>query len=242
MNCPGCTFPMKAESLDGLYGASLEIDVCSHCNGLWFDGRESLQLSPGAMLRLFAALYEQREAARQPLVPEKHCPRCDAELIETFDMQRGTRFTYFRCAQHGRYTTFFQFLREKNLVRAPTPKQLTELKDRVKQVDCSNCGAPIVLSEAVACTHCQAPISILSEESINQTLQQLQQKELKRTTVDPALAARLVMDQMDALRKMRQLEGPRYAWSAELGTRADSFDLVEVGARVVVGLIKGLLS
>ena len=239
MDCPGCTHPMEAEKYDAIYGGKLEIDVCHHCNGLWFDGRESLQLAPGATLKLFAAMYERKEAAQQPLVPSKRCPRCAHGLVETFDMQRGTRFTYFRCEAHGRYTTFFQFLREKNLVRAPTPKQLAELRATVKQVDCSSCGAPIVLAQTVTCVHCAAPVSILSEESINQTLTELQQKEAKRTTVDPTLAARLVMDQMKAARLDLELNAPlQYRWSAGRGVGGD---LVALGARALVGIIAGLL-
>jgi hypothetical protein len=232
---------MQAEMFNAQYGGEIEVDACHHCNGLWFDGRESLQLAPGATLKLFASMYERKESAQQPLVAEKSCPRCDKALVETFDMQRGTRFTYFRCEAHGRYTTFFHFLREKNLVRAPTPKQLAELKATVKQVDCSNCGAPIVLDKTVTCVHCSAPVSILSEDSINQTLQDLQKKEAKRTTVDPALAAKLVMAQMQAIKHDNEVNGPlSYRWSSR-GTSAVGGDLVELGARALVGIIAGLL-
>ncbi len=240
MNCPGCTHPMQAEKLSALYGGDVEIDACHHCNGLWFDGRESLQLAPGSTLKLFASMYERKAAAQQPLVSDKRCPRCRGSLIETFDMQRGTRFSYFRCDAHGRYTTFFHFLREKNLVRAPTLKQLAELKARVKQVDCSNCGAPIVLDQTVTCTHCAAPVSILSEDSINQTLKELQQQEAKRTTVDPTVAARLVMDQLKVARHEQDANAPlSYRWSL----RGDSVggDLVALGARALIGVIAGLL-
>ncbi len=241
MDCPGCTHPMQAEKLAATYGGELEIDACHHCNGLWFDGRESLQLAPGATLRLFASMYERKASAHQPLISDKRCPRCHNPLVETFDMQRGTRFTYFRCEAHGRYTTFFQFLREKNLVRAPTPKQLAELRATVKQVDCSNCGAPILLAQTVTCGHCAAPVSILSEDSINQTLKELQQKEAKRTTVDPTVAARLVMDQLQAIKHDRELNAPlAYRWSAR-GTHTVTGDLVELGAHALLGLIAGLL-
>ena len=232
---------MQAETLDAQYGGQVEVDVCHHCNGLWFDGRESLQLAPGSTLKLFGAMYARREVARQPLAPDKRCPRCDGALGETYDMQRGTRFTYFRCQAHGRYTTFFQFLREKNLVRAPTPRQLAELKAPVKQVLCSNCGSPILLAEGAACSHCQAPVSILAEESINQTLNELQAKEVKRTTVDPTLAARLVMNQLEVNRTMRQLDDPvKFTWSANNASSGLTGDLLEVGAQVLVDLIAGL--
>ena len=232
---------MQAEKLAAQYGGEVEVDECHHCNGLWFDGRESLQLAPGSTLKLFASMYERKAAAQQPLVDKKSCPRCSKTLVETFDMQRGTKFSYYRCDVHGRYTTFFHFLCEKNLVRAPTPKQLAELKATVAQIDCSNCGAPIVLAQTVTCNHCSAPVSILSEDSINQTLKELQQKEAKRTTVDPALAARLVMDQMKVIRHDQQMNAPlSYRWSAR-GAGSGGGDLVELGARALVGIIGALL-
>ncbi len=241
IDCPGCTHPMQAELFSALYGGEVEIDACHHCNGLWFDGRESLQLSPGATLKLFASMYERKASALQPLVPVKSCPCCSQVLIETFDMQRATRFSYFRCEDHGRYTTFFHFLREKNLVRAPTPKQLAELKANVKQVDCSNCGAPIVLAQSVTCGYCAAPVSILSEDSINQTLEQLQRQEAKRTTVDPNLAARLVMDKLQASRDYDAVAPrPTYRWSSA-GASTISGDLLVLGARALVGILSGLL-
>ncbi len=223
---------MQAETFPAIYGAQVEIDVCHHCNGLWFDGRESLQLTPGATLKLFASMYERKESARQPLVPAKRCPRCTGPLVETFDTQRGTRFSYFRCEAHGRFTTFFQFLREKNLVRSPTPMQVEELRITVKQIDCSSCGAPIVLAETLTCAHCSAPLTILSDDTINLTLRELQKQEAARTTVDPTIAARLVMDQMRVIRHEREVRDP-------LGG-SGSGDLVELGARALIGIVSGL--
>jgi len=59
-------------------------------------------------------------------------------------MQRSTRFEYLRCPHdHGRLTTFFDFLKEKDFVRPPTPAQIAKLRDSIQVVNCSNCGAPI---------------------------------------------------------------------------------------------------
>lgn len=232
MNCPGCTLEMEAQRFPANYGGEVEIDVCGHCNGIWFDGRESLQMSPGATLNLFKVLYARNEAAKSQLVPKKSCPRCAAGLVETHDMQRGTRFTYFRCAQHGRYITFFQFLREKNLVRAPTPKELVQLKEQVKTVKCSNCGGPIELALGTQCPHCAAPVSILSEDNIKQTLTQLQQREEKRTTVAPDAAARIVQAQLEAERAYRQVDPTSFGSSVSFGwgRHTDGTDLVAMGA------------
>ncbi len=243
MECPGCTLEMDEHTFPANYGGEVEIDVCSHCNGIWFDGRESLQLSPGATLNLFGILYSRNDSAKAELVPTKSCPRCDADLAETHDMQRTTRFTYFRCAQHGRYITFFQFLREKNLVRAPNPKELAQLRDRVKTVKCSNCGGPIELALGTECAFCSAPVSILSEESITNTLAQLQQREEKRTTVAPDLAARIVQAKLQAVNAYRgqgtALSGYRFA--NPLSSSTNGTDLVAFGAGVLVKALFGLL-
>ena len=65
-------------------------------------------------------------------------------------MQRSTRFEYFRCPHdHGRLTTFFDFLKEKDFVRPLTPPQIAELRKNIQVVNCSNCGAPIDLAKTL---------------------------------------------------------------------------------------------
>lgn len=235
MNCPGCTLPMNDIQLEALYGAKIEVDTCTHCNGIWFDGRESLQLSPGSTLKLFEALYAQRAQAHAEQVSEKKCPRCEGALVETQDLIKGTRFSYFRCAEHGRFTPFFQFLREKSFVRAPTPKELAELKAKVKQVDCSNCGAPISLESRTDCEHCKAPISILSGASLEATLRELAAKEEKRSTVAPDAALRMQLEKMkvESMYAQFDLEDRR--------TRRGGVDLVDVGMQFVFSAVKTLL-
>ena len=41
---------MQEHTLDGLLGRPLVVDLCEPCQSFWFDGRESLQLSPAATL------------------------------------------------------------------------------------------------------------------------------------------------------------------------------------------------
>ena len=65
-------------------------------------------------------------------------------------MQRATRFSYLHCPNdHGRLTTFFDFLREKDFIRPLTAEQLQELRQNVQTVNCSNCGAPIDVTRGV---------------------------------------------------------------------------------------------
>lgn len=220
MNCSGCGHAATAEVYEGNYTPKVEIDVCHHCNSLWFDGRESLALSPGSIVKLFESMYLRREAARQPHQALKTCPRCQAELKETFDKRLNTRFTYYRCDAHGRLITFFQFLREKGFVHEASELELEELRAKVKQVQCSNCGAPVPISQASHCEHCQAPICFLGSENLTSTLKNLADKEAKRTQVDPTVAARMVMDKMSVQRLYREFEqderGYRFNGGADL--------------------------
>lgn len=226
MNCPGCGHQATPEVYEGNYTPRVELDVCHHCNSLWFDGRESLALTPGATVKLFHSMYDRREQARQPHQALKACPRCQGELKETFDKRQTTQFTYFRCDAHGRFITFFQFLREKGFVRQASPAELDDLKARVKVVQCSNCGAPVPLSQTSHCQHCQAPICFLGGEKLEGTLRDLSEKEDKRQRVDPLVSARLVMDQLSVGRFYQQLD--REDRGQGLGT-----DLMSIGLRAL---------
>lgn len=188
---------MAVEQFDGNYGGTIEIDVCHTCNGIWFDGRESLMLPPRATMALFRSMHARAAQARVPLQEKLACPHCAGALLETHDRQRDTKFSYYRCEEHGRFTTFFQFLREKNLVRQASPKQLDELKAQLKIITCSNCGAPIALDQAVAaCAHCRAPICVLGGESLEQTLRELDAAQAKRTSIDPMVGINMMHDRL----------------------------------------------
>ncbi len=96
------------------------------------------------------------------------CPRCGAQLRRTQDMQRATRFEYFRCPNdHGRLITFFDFLKEKDFVKPLTPHQIAELRRNVESINCSNCGAPVdsrrrgptavIAARRCRCSTCSTP-------------------------------------------------------------------------------------
>ncbi len=159
---------MTALTLDGHLGTKVELDLCPPCQVIWFDHFESLRLSPGAVLHLFRVIGERRQSPA-PLKLPLRCPRCELRLLLTNDRQRNTPFRYWRCArEHGHLTTFFDFLREKNFVRPLSAQQLAELRANVQMINCSNCGAPIDLAGASACTHCGTPISMLDLKQIEQ--------------------------------------------------------------------------
>ena len=228
MNCPGCAGAMTALTLDGHLGTKVDLDLCAPCQVIWFDHFESLRLAPGGVLRLFQVISDGTPRSAAPLALLLKCPRCELRLLLTNDRQRNTPFRYWRCArEHGRLTTFFDFLREKDFVRPLSPQQLAELRANVQMVNCSNCGAPIDLAGASACTHCGTPISMIDLKQIEAITAHLRQAVEASRTVDPMLPERLAREksEVDALFAALRNDSAR--------ARGNSFDLVEVGLRLI---------
>ena len=152
---------MHERALDAMLGRTVAVDSCDACHCFWFDGHESLQLAPAAVLQLFATIGERK--ARPSIVDSASikCPRCQARLRRTTDVQRSTRFEYFKCPHdHGRLISFFDFLKTKDFIKPLTPKQLQELRQQVQTVNCHNCGAAIDLATNSTCSHCGTPLSL----------------------------------------------------------------------------------
>src|SRR5690349_2242116 len=106
MNCPNCGASMQALTMAGHYDRSLSIDLCEACQAFWFDGLESLQLEPASVLELFRIVGKAGGGVRSPLSDRARCPRCDLQLVKTFDQQRQSKFEYRRCPfDHGRLTS-----------------------------------------------------------------------------------------------------------------------------------------
>ena len=162
MQCPGCAAEMTHLALEGRLGTTTEIDLCPVCRAIWFDRFEDLHLTPGATLKVFGVISQPAGRPTAPFPTDLHCPRCNARLLLTHDMQRSTPFQYWRCdSGHGRLITFVDFLREKDFVRPLTPQQLEELRQSVQTINCSNCGAAINLGKDSVCAHCGSAVSML---------------------------------------------------------------------------------
>jgi hypothetical protein len=203
MNCPSCHSEMVTMTLEGHQGKSVAIDRCTPCQAFWFDKFESLQLSPAATLGLLQLIGEQKPTGPVSLAKEIPCPRCETPLRPTQDMQRNTRFNYFRCSHgHGRFIRFFEFLREKDFIRPLSPKQIAELRKRVRSVNCANCGAPVDLDVGAACNHCSSPLSMLDMEQPQRLIEQLKAAAASKP-VDPTLPFEL----LKAKRHMDHLYG-----------------------------------
>lgn len=191
---------MHEQTLDGHLSRPVVIDICHPCQAFWFDSRESLSLTPGSTLLLFRIIGEHAADRRQPSPAGiAKCPRCGARLRVTRDMQRTTRFEYRKCPNdHGRLTTFFDFLREKDFIRPLTPQQIAELRQNVQAVNCSNCGGPIDLTKGAACSQCGSPLSMLDMKQAEALVAQLQRAEDRTSQpVDPALPLELARARRD---------------------------------------------
>jgi hypothetical protein len=174
MQCPHCGRATTVEHLQTRLGGPLDIDICLSCQALWFDRYESLQLSPAAILRLFAIIGDAMAGARPAPWQGGRCPRCDAALVLIHDMQRTTRFQYWRCPlEHGRLITFFDFLREKDFIHPLAPAQLAELRQNFESINCSNCGAPVDVDQG-KCGHCGTPVSMLDLHQAERLIADLQ--------------------------------------------------------------------
>jgi hypothetical protein len=234
IDCPGCSQPMDRLQLERKPLGSVDVDLCVDCQVLWFDAHESLQLTPGSTLRLFEAMQRRTPAQRRPLPDSLPCPRCRFPLVRTQDIQRNTRFSYYRCeAGHGRLTPFVQFLREKDFLRPLPAAELERLKAQVRTIRCSSCGAPIDLAADTVCRYCRAPIVVLDPEAVRKTVQTLAQQEKARTTVD---VVALVDGLLEAQRHQRDLDRRYPAERADAGI---GVDLVELGLTALTALFRG---
>ena len=218
MNCPGCGAPMAAHTFEARLGRSVAIDLCLECQLLWFDHGESLQLSPASTLKLFRAIGEHGTKGRRPSPSEMPCPRCHAQLGLAHDRQRSTRFQYWRCpAGHGRLTSFFDFLREKDFIRPLSPEQIENLRRSVDTVNCSNCGAPVDLARGSACSHCASPLSMLDLEQTGRLVAQLREADRTDKPVDPALPLELARARREVEAAFASFER-QPEWTLDVGT------------------------
>jgi hypothetical protein len=193
IDCPACRAPMTQESLRGHLGTPVTIDICFACHAFWFDDRESLQLSPGSTLQLFRTIGEQAAGPRTATPADRAvCPHCGLRLVLVNDLQRATRFQYRRCPRrHGRFTTFFDFLREKNFIQPLSGEQIAELRRHVRAVNCSNCGASVDLTHRSACEHCGSALSMLDFKAAHALVEQLRAADRAGQPIDPAMALNL---------------------------------------------------
>lgn len=225
---------MTSHTVEGQLGRTVTVDLCDPCQSIWFDPRESLQLTPGATLNLFRIIGEHVAKPHELASDTAKCPRCRARLRRTQDMQRTTRFEYYRCPHdHGRLTTFFDFLKEKDFIRPLTPLQIAQLRQNIQIVNCSNCGAPIDLAGRSDCGHCGSPLSMLDMQQAEKLVARLREADRPDKPVDPALPLAMARARREAEEAFKGL--PRDSMWLEEGL---NFGLVGAGLSTLARLLK----
>jgi hypothetical protein len=210
----------------------VRIDFCFACQLIWFDDHEATELSPGGVLEVFKALDAHRAESRNPLTSLLDCPRCTSRLQLTQDLQRTTRFSYFRCPYgHGRLSPFHQFLREKNFIRPLSGAELAALKAKVRSIQCSNCGAPVDLEHETACAYCHTAVSILDPEAVARTVRELSTAEARHQSIDVNVLA-------DALMQRPPPGATPFPFSTTPGSAGLAVDLVAVGVGIIAALLR----
>ena len=168
-HCTNCSTLMSLYQLPGHYGQHIEIDVCHDCNAIWFDPSESTQLSPDGTVALFQLINERggtSSTAASKFGEGLRCVTCGAGMKLTNDRVKNTRFAYQSCPKgHGRLTTFYNFLAEKQFVRELTQLERSKLAATVQQIKCSGCGASVNIGKTDACEYCRAPVSVFDREA-----------------------------------------------------------------------------
>jgi hypothetical protein len=188
--CTNCSSLMSLYSLPGHYGQTLDIDVCLDCNAIWFDQWESTQLSPDGVVALFQLIHERGGASSS--VGAKfgeglRCITCGDGMKLTNDRVKNTRFAYQACRHgHGRFTTFYNFLSEKQFVRELTQAERAKLSSTVRQIKCSGCAAPVDLAKTDACAYCRAPVSVFDRDAAKKAIDHyLQQRHKQMPSAPP---------------------------------------------------------
>lgn len=214
--CPSCRVPMSAHRFPRKLVGEVELDLCFTCQGIWFDEYESLRLAPAGVIELFKLIHQHRDDQRQPLANPLHCPRCNERLIHSQDRVKSGLFNYLRCGEHGRFTTFAQFMIEKGFVRQLSPAEIKEVSARIGVVRCTGCGAPVDIRKDSACVHCRAPIAILDPQAVEQALAGYHRAAVKQSAApDPALLAETILfRERERSRRQRERTG---ALDADIG-------------------------
>jgi len=191
LHCPSCSEPMHSLELQRRAVGKLRIDLCFGCCLIWFDQNESAQLAPAAVIELFQQINSHRDARRMPVAAALPCPRCTQRLLVTHDLCKSGPLQYFRCSEDGgRLTPFFQFLREKQFLRALTPAEMHRVRVEVKQLQCSNCGAPVDLEESTSCPYCASPISMIDTDAVRDAMQMWSAQATRERAAEAEASAR----------------------------------------------------
>jgi hypothetical protein len=225
-------------------GNTLELDICFACQGLWFDSKENLKLTPASVVELFRLLHEHRVDQHRPLHEPMACPRCNTSLAKGFDVVRSGRYMVYRCArQHGRFSTFSSFMIEKGFVRHMTRPEIDDLAKRVGAIYCTSCGAPVDIRKDHACPYCRAAFSLIDPEAVVRAMEGYAQAGARAKAHAQHASPVDIGDALVALERDRaraEREGQKQAFSGTGDVQDLSFtgDLLAAGVSLVWALVK----
>ncbi len=219
-HCTNCSAKMTSYALPGHYNATVEIDVCMDCNAIWFDQGESMALSPDGTVALFQLIHQRGGTATSAAAKFSEglrCVNCGEGMKLTNDQVKGTRFAYQACRKgHGRMTTFYNFLAEKQFVRELTQAERAKLAAKVEQIRCSGCGAAVNIGKVDACEYCRAPVAVFDRDAA-------------KKAVDHYLQERQRQPQPGAA-------GDRRYGARAAGDRWSSYDRADLGSDILYAL------
>jgi hypothetical protein len=160
--CGNCRQPMQRLAFTGHYGQPVNLDLCRHCDLVWFDDIETAQLSGGpALLELIGAMASSHELPHELLRADARCPRCDGKVALVHNQSRWGHSSQLQCLRrHGAYQSFAQFLEEKGLLRAMSRIDRAKLLRDRGRIDCVNCGGEIAKDDEL-CRYCHSIPSLL---------------------------------------------------------------------------------
>ena len=222
---------MASMLLDSTIGTKQQVNACGACSLLWFDHATGTRLAPASVLAVFKTIAAGGE--RPLLRPELRCPDCRAALAFIHDLVRQTRFTYWRCpVDHGQLIGYTQFLLEKNFIRPPSSEEMARLRSTVREITCSQCGAPIDLAKDSSCPFCHAPVTLIDPDSIAKALRELSSPAPDTPAQAPSTmeGAEVHEAQMKAIFDLDRI------------ARSDGrHDLLSIGAGAISRLLTGLI-
>ena len=165
---------MQRLTLAGHYGQRVDLDLCRHCDLVWFDGVETAQLSSGpALLELIGQMALSHDLPHEMLRADARCPRCAGALALVHNQSRWGHSSQLQCVRrHGAYQSFAQFLEEKGLLRPMSRLDRARLVRDRGRVECVNCGGSIGIDDE-RCPYCQSVPSLLDVARLARALDPL---------------------------------------------------------------------
>lgn len=99
--CPRCAGSMVPFATTSNSGGTVGLDYCRTCRSVWFDAKESVQLSGLGWVALLRLLATSGEAATDFGQKAFACPRCRMTLNAMHNQTRTGRFVLYRCTGCG---------------------------------------------------------------------------------------------------------------------------------------------